>query len=544
MEKFKLEREKCQENKIKTYRNQKDEIGKGTFMYCIKCGNEIPNEARFCQKCGAPINGENPIHGGTEVNSKRKGKKVMPVLIIVGLITIAVIGITMITNGTSSGLENTMQESPTSLLSQIENKYGIEIPEIQATSDSAVGNVVLEDYLPYEGYRRFTSIVNTQTGEENTVEEMTMYVQDGITGYNLYSNLTNTTTQGVLELDESGEYYYTVQENLLIAGETDTDVYIGLPEKTWTIPKNEETVQIFIAPEYYTATTPHGTYENCLLKYEEYSGGQIMFSAYAPNGVGKVIGISWWNPTENTEESQYYYTYNPDDISVTENSDIADMPDEEMITADNLDNKGDGNSTVTVLSPEIQTIFDNSTQYNSDNGYILAMHVGTTDLWVIDPNANSIIYHGNIGTQKYRDGWPVIGDTTIGCEDEVLNFYDKEDGKKQISLSLFGTLYNFTEGNSSLIKELLEDEGAEFWTNGNGTDSYMLTMRIEEDGTHLYMFNPSTYEMPYSGLIFDELKQENSVMGDAGCPEGKLVFISDGELELTVGTDSYIFYKN
>lgn len=394
-------------------------------MYCVKCGNEIPDEAKFCQKCGAPVNGENPIHGGTEVNSKRKGKKIMPVIIIVGLITIAVIGIAMITNGTSSGLENTTQESSAPLLSQIENKYGIEIPEIQATNDSAVGNVVLEDYLPYEGYRRFTSIVNPQTGEENTVEEMTMYVQDGITGYNLYSNLANTTTQGVLELDESGEYYYTVQENLLIAGETDTDVYISLPEKTWTMTKNEETVQIFIAPEYYTATTPHGTYENCLLKYEEYSGGQTMFSAYAPNGVGKVMEAGWWNPTENAEETLYYYTYNPDDVSVTENSDIADMPDSSMI-----------------------------------------------------------------------------------------------------------------------ITDLLDDEGAEFWTNGNGTDSFMLTMRIEEDGTHLYMFNPSTYEMPYSGLIFDGLKQENSVMGDAGCPEGKLVFISDGELELTVGTDSYIFYKN
>ena len=425
MEKFKLEREKCQENKIRTYRNQKDRLGKGSFMYCIKCGNEIPNEARFCQKCGAPVIGKNPIHGGTEVNSRRKGKKVMPVIIIVGLITIAVIGITVITKGTSGGLENTMQESSAPLLSQIENKYGIEIPEIQAAGGSAVGKVVLEDYLPYEGYQRFTSIVAPQTGEENTVEEITMYLADGKAAYSLYSNLANVTVEGILELDESGEYYYTVQENLLITGETDTDVYIGLPEKTWTKTKDEETVQIFIAPEYYTVTTPHGTYENCLLKYEEYSGGQTMFSAYAPNGVGKVIDVGWWNPTENAEESLYYYTYNPDDISATENSDIADMPDSSMI-----------------------------------------------------------------------------------------------------------------------ITDLLDDEGAEFWTNGNGTDSFMLTMRIEEDGTHLYMFNPSTYEMPYSGLIFDGLKQENSVMGDPGCSEGKLVFISDGELELTIRNDIYTFYKN
>ena len=349
-----------------------------------------------------------------------KSKKLIPLLIMVGLITTGCASV----NGNTEQPEKTHSESSAPLLSQLETKYDITIPEIQAAGGSAVEKVVLEDYLPYEGYRRFTSMVNPQTGEENTVEEITMYIQDDKTVYSLYSNLANTSANGILELDESGEYYYTVQENLLFAGQTDTEVYIGLPEKTWRKTENEETVEIFIAPEYYTATTPHGTYENCLLKYEEYAGGQIILSTYAPNGMGKVMEAGWWNPTENKEVS-YYYTYNPDNVSVVDNQISTEMPDEGMI-----------------------------------------------------------------------------------------------------------------------IEDLLDNEEAEFWLNGNGTGSYMLTMRPEENGTHLYMFNPYTYEMPYSGLIFDSLQQENSVMGDPGCAEGKLTFISDGELELSIRDDSYTFYKN
>lgn len=96
------------------------------------------------------------------------------------------------------------------------------------------------------------------------------------------------------------------------------------------------------------------------------------------------------------------------------------------------------------LSPEIQNILDNSNHYTSDSGLILALSYGT-ELWVINPDSSMIIYHGNMGTQKYRDGWLVTGDSSIGCGDEILNFYDLEDGRRQATLTVGSDLYYFVE---------------------------------------------------------------------------------------------------
>lgn len=68
-------------------------------MYCRKCGNELPENAAFCGKCGAPVTQKNV--GAENLNKKNKAdrKKVLGCVVIagvvlMGLILAVVIGIT------------------------------------------------------------------------------------------------------------------------------------------------------------------------------------------------------------------------------------------------------------------------------------------------------------------------------------------------------------------------------------------------------------------------------------------------------------------
>lgn len=357
---------------------------------------------------------------------KNKIKKVLPFIIGVYSISICL--------KVYSIVEGNNDDSP--LLEQIENAYDLNVTGIEAAGGSAIDVVNednLTDYLPVTYSQYLTSVINTEDNMENVIEEITLDIPNDNGDYNyiLYNYLANTSTQGTLCSSDLDDYYFTQQENLLVNSVTDTDFYIGIPGKNWTLTSNTDdtTHKIFIAPEFYTVTTPHGTYENCLLKYEHTSSENASwansntFTAFAPYGVGKVYSITFSESSPETPIT--YYTYIPEDSYSEEPNDTS--------------------SSSMELSSEIQNILNNSKQYTSDNGLILAISNGTTDLWVINPVSDMINYHGNIGTQKNRDGWPVTGDSSLGCGNEILNFYDLDNGLRQTTLTMWDDIYFFTE---------------------------------------------------------------------------------------------------
>lgn len=353
---------------------------------------------------------------------KNKIQKVLPFIISVCSISIC-LEVYSIVEGNNDDLP---------LLEQVENAYGLNVAGIEAAGGSAIDVVNadnLTDYLPITYSQYLTSVINTEDNTENVIEEMTLDIPNDNGDYNyvLYNYMVNASTLGTLCSSDLDDYYFTQQENLLNNSVTDTDFYIGTPGKNWTLNSNtDDTIsKIFIAPEFYTVTTPHGTYENCLLKYEHTSSENTSwansntFTAFAPYGVGKVYSITFSESSPETPIT--YYTYIPED-SYSEDSSVEEE-----------------------LSSEIQNILNNSNQYTSDNGLILAFSNGTTDLWVINPASNMINYHGNIGTQKNRDGWPVTGDSSIGSGNEILNFYDLDNGLRQATLTIGEDYYCFTQ---------------------------------------------------------------------------------------------------
>ncbi len=502
-------------------------------MYCKNCGNKMKAGEKFCVKCGTPI--DIPTVG----TPRKKLNKIVPLIIAVCGVGIF-ISVCSLVKGNNDDLEGVSQKNDLSLLTQIENEYGIEIPGMEAADGSAVDNIALEEYLPSMDSRRFTTVINSDDNTENLIEEMTIdTVDNGEYNYSVYNYLADFTVQGVIFPDKSNEFYCTRQENMFDSSLADMDFYIGLPGKNWTLEKKNEdtTVKMYIASEFYTITTPYGSYENCLLKYEhtlcetDSWANNISFTAYAPCGIGKIYSVAY--SEDSLETPLTYYTY----IPVDSYSDLAVME----------------------LSPEIQTILDNSSQYTSDEGLILAFSNGTTDLWVINPNSNMINYHGNRGPQKNRDGWPVTGDSSIGCGNEVLNFYDLEDGRRQAELTLWGDFYYFTEESTEnsisndtdisqdvpddgmIIADIMDDEASDLWTSGNGTSALTLAMRLESGGMHVYLFSVHAMEILYSGVIGTTTADEIYIIGDSEYGEGKIVYLSDNELELTVDNEVYVF---
>lgn len=508
-------------------------------MYCKNCGNEIQAGENFCSKCGTPI-------GEPAKQSKKKPSKIMPIMIAVGAVC-ALFGVGSLVMGKSGDSKGISQKSDVPLITQLENEYGIELSGIEAAGGSAVDNIVLEDYLPRVDSRRFTTVINSEDNTENLIEEMTIDLpnDDGRYNYSVYSYLTEFTVQGVIFPDESDELYYMKQTNMLDDSIADMNFYIGLPGKTWTLEKkNEDTnIEMSIAPEFYTVTTPYGTYENCLLKYEHSScenaswANSNTFTAYAPYGVGKIYSVTY--SEDSPEAPLTYYTYIPED------------------SYSDLDS--DSDSMTAELSPEIQNILDNSNHYTSESGLILAFSYGT-ELWVINPDSSMIIYHGNMGTQKYRDGWLVTGDSSIGCGDETLNFYDLEDGRRQAALTVGSDLYYFTENDTQnntssdmedsnvvpddgmIIADIMDDESADLWINGNDTSALTLAIKTEGDYVHVYIFSVHAMEIIYSGVI-DTAENNLHIIGNPRYDQAEIVYLNDNELEVIIGNDTYQFVR-
>lgn len=508
-------------------------------MYCKNCGNELQAGEKFCSKCGTPI-------GEPAKKSKKKPSKIMLIMIAVGAVC-ALFGVGSLVMGNSDDSKGISRKSDVPLITQLENEYGIELSGIEAAGGSAVDNMILEDYLPRVDSRRFTTVINSEDNTENLIEEMTIDLpnDDGGYNYSVYNYLSGFTVQGVIFPDESDELYYMKQTNMLDDSVADMNFYIGLPGKTWTLEKKNEdtTIEMSIAPEFYTVTTPYGTYENCLLKYEHSScetaswANSHTFTAYAPYGVGKIYSVTY--SEDSPEAPLTYYTYIPED------------------SYSDLDS--DSDSMTVELSPEIQNILDNSNHYTSESGLILAFSYGT-ELWVINPDSSMIIYHGNMGTQKYRDGWPVTGDSSIGCGDEILNFYDLEDGQRQATLTIGSDLYYFNENGTEndtssdmddsnvvpddgmIIADIMNDESADLWINGNDTSALTLAMKTEGDYVHVYIFSVHAMEIIYSGVI-DTAENNLHIMGNPGYDQAEIVYLNDNELEVIIDNDTYRFVR-
>lgn len=389
-------------------------------MYCKKCGNEIKNGEKFCCNCGTSID------GATEIKSHRKVRKAIPVLI--GICSVGIcVGIGSLVQGSTDDL---------SLLGQIEQKYDIDVSGIKAAGGSAVDNVVLEDYLPRVDSRRFTTVINSEDNAENLIEEMTIDLpnDDGGYNYSVYNYLIEFTVQGVIFPDESDELYYVKQTNMLDDSVVDMNFYIGLPGKTWTLEKKNEnaTIEMSIAPEFYTVTTPYGTYENCLLKYEHCScetaswANSHTFTTYAPYGVGKNYSVTY--SEDSPETPLTYYTYIPEDS-------YSDL---------------DSDSVNTAIS-----------QDTPDTGMIIA--------------------------------------------------------------------------------DIMDDEATDIWTSGSGTSVLTLAMRLESGDMHVYLFSIHAMEILYSGVIGTTTADEIYIIGDSEYNEGKIVYLSDSELELTIDDEVYVF---
>lgn len=346
---------------------------------------------------------------------KNKIKKTVP--LIIGICSI----------GICFGIYSNVQgDDELPLLEQIENAYGLKVTGIEAAGGSAVDVVNednLTDYLPVADSRYFTSVLNVEDNTENIIEEMTLDIpnDNGGYNYNLYNYLSDTSVQGMICSSELDDYYFTQQENLLNSSNMDTDFYIGLPEKNWTLNQNngDTTHKIFIAPEFYTVTTPHGTYEKCLLKYDHTSSSDSSwvnsntFTVFAPYGVGKVYSVTF---SENSSETPLtYYTY-----ADTQQ----DVPDDQMI-----------------------------------------------------------------------------------------------------------------------ISDIMNDETTDLWTNSDGVSDLMFAMRLENGDTRVYLFGTQDMEILYAGMVGKTTADEINIIGDSGYSNGKIVYFSENELELTIGNEVYTFHS-
>lgn len=122
----------------------------------------------------------------------------------------------------------------------------------------------------------------------------------------------------------------------------------------------------------------------------------------------------------------------------------------------------------------------------------------------------------------------------IDSKNEIRGWIEYAPTTDTVSTPSDNTQSNDMPDNTMIVEDILDSEDAEFWTNGNGNGSYTLVIQPVEDYYKLYMIDPLTYEMPYSGTIYDKTAKVISVSGDAGCREAKLEYVNDDELKLTI----------
>lgn len=64
-------------------------------MYCVNCGNQIPTDSRFCDKCGAAIDISSSINSASQPTSNKKVSKaviILSILLAASLVACTVLG--------------------------------------------------------------------------------------------------------------------------------------------------------------------------------------------------------------------------------------------------------------------------------------------------------------------------------------------------------------------------------------------------------------------------------------------------------------------
>lgn len=510
-------------------------------MYCRKCGSEIKDGDGFCKRCGMAVKGDTPVDentavventhirvdtptgGDTEVKVRKtqKSSKRNIVLLLFATTVVLIGGLVLLIKGKSNCSD---------MLDCL-------------TKKETVTNCQLDTYYPTVGeYTRFVKDSNTGTFSKYS---STQYYYDEYGTCCYKENLYNA--DGIaMDSELSTEGYLCTPTTDMISnryfdyyGNAVENVYLLLPGKEYT----EGGLKGRMESNYFTVETSNGIYENCLVKVKGESGEDCTITVYAPK-IGAVLEVIFnpdgevWSWTEIAPVDQ-----------------IATVSDGDSYKTETTIDENTTNEIA--VSPEIQNILDSSSRYYGNNSLILAFRIGSTELWVIDQKNNDIIYHGYMGTQKYRDGWPVTGDTSMGYENELLNFYDLDDGQRVASLTMYEYLYEFyketvptdEDSNTSLPDAALPDDAEiineallgveDLWKNDAGLELFISPKKGLDI---VYVFNPDTLELIYRGYI-DESDGKTVIGMDEGCGEGALEYISEGELKLTVGSDVYQFVK-
>ncbi len=184
-----------------------------------------------------------------------------------------------------------------------------------------------------------------------------------------------------------------------------------------------------------------------------------------------------------------------------------------------------------------------------------------TDVWLIPLGKE---YHGmhiepyfyTVDTRNNSFENCILTVTKSDENDTTICAYAPYNGRiLEITLDPNGEIWSWSEteriiyddvsqtmpDDNMIVWDILDDTATELWMNGNDSSALTLAMRWEENFKHLYIFT-ETYDIIYSGMI-DETPDGIYVMGDPGCREAQLFYLSEGELEIIIGEDTYTFYQ-
>lgn len=125
-------------------------------MYCTKCGNQVPDDAQFCEKCGTPVKTEQVKEQPVQRGKETENKSYYGAIIVVGILILALVaaGIWMIVDSKNAdrtvNIEETAMtdeaaeeapepESETDAMSadETETEEGAEIPDAEEDAGNA-----------------------------------------------------------------------------------------------------------------------------------------------------------------------------------------------------------------------------------------------------------------------------------------------------------------------------------------------------------------------------------------------------------------------
>lgn len=256
-------------------------------MFCPYCGTKLPEDARFCGECGAPLNREpqyaspaQPAHdryvsvqqANNRTGTSTSGKK--PLLIILALVLIIAAGMLAFSRGSDSA---DVSMSGGESQHEIRNSTGnwATIGELFAKGNWVYANVTQFDGT-YDIRKAYTSAQQELNKVWSAIQGMEILETDE----DLFSQVSENHNVGVFMMDE----------------ENNTSIYIGVtPEGSLYINYNDEKTRYFRGGvDLYDAIKsflPHGdeiAMENCI-----------------PGDTWSSISINFYGPNERRLDGVY-----------------------------------------------------------------------------------------------------------------------------------------------------------------------------------------------------------------------------------------------